>query len=100
MGPGRHIALAGEVRRARWRGPPRWGPLPASGSRGGGGPEVTKTSGEAAPRTGGGFVRRGGERDGLLGRLLENVSFGCVILLLCLTQTIEWISDLSLCCWR
>jgi len=31
------IALAGEVRRARWRGPPRWGPLLATGSRGGGG---------------------------------------------------------------
>ena len=37
--------------RARWRVPPRWGPLPASGSHGGGGPEVTKTGGEAAPRT-------------------------------------------------
>lgn len=62
--------------------------LNEGGERGRGGTEVERDRNERHGRE---RVRRGW----FLGRPLENVSFGCVIFLLYVIQTLEWVSDLD-----
>ena len=107
VGHGRERAEEGR----RWRceeAEGATGPHPGGARRG--------AAGAAGPRRGG--ARRGdmaepassrrrtrgrGEREWvieILGRLLEKIKFWGVIFFLLMTQIVEWVSDLSLRCWR
>jgi len=79
------------------RRPPRGAPeLAASWSSWRG--ELDAWCGGARGRRAPGRGRRGGAQ--FLGPLLENGRFGCVILVSCVTQMEEWVSDLGEGCWR